>query len=121
MRGLLNRMTGRWRISAGTASAATIGLGLLLFACVLVATAGPRANTQLQTNAVRQLIAGTPVDKKIIDASVPYTQAEPAQQPLSAKDMATVGVQLHDLLRNLPLSPASTDTAVFTSAFIPVE
>ena len=49
---------------------------------MLVAVAGPRANTQLQTNAVRQLIARTPADAKVIEASIPYSQAEPVQHSL---------------------------------------
>ena len=91
MTGLLSRMTGSWR-TAGTAAAATVGLGLLTFACVLVAAAGPRADTQLQTNAVRQLIARTPTDAKVIEATIPYSQAYPVQQSLAPHQIARVGL-----------------------------
>ena len=121
MSGALSRMTDSWRTAAGTAPAATVGLGLLLLACVLVAAAGPRANTQLQTNAVRQLLARTPANAKVIEASIPYSQAEPAQNAMPVGQIAEVQRELRVLLGKLPLSPASTDTAVFTSAFTTVE
>jgi putative ABC transport system permease protein len=110
-------MTAGWRASVGTASAATFGLGLLLFACVLVAMAGPRANTQLQTNAVRQLIAQTPPAQKVIEASIPYSQAEPTRPVLSASQIAKVGTELRHLLGKLPMAGPSADLASFTSAF----
>ncbi len=117
MSGLMSRVTGRWKISAGTASAATVGLGLLLFICVLVAMAGPRANAQLQTNAVRQLVARTPPDGKVVEASVPYSQAEPTRYSLSVSQIAAVGQELRDLLGKLPLAGRSADLAAFTSDF----
>jgi putative ABC transport system permease protein len=118
---LLRRVTGSWKTSAGTASAATVSLGLLLFACVLLALAGPRFGVQLQTNAVRQVIARTPVAEKVIQATAPYAQADPAGPPLSVSQIAEVGQQLRNMLAHLPLTGASTDLLAFTSGFTLVE
>ncbi len=118
---LLRRVTGSWKTSAGTASAATVSLGLLLFACVLLALAGPRFGAQLQTNAVRQVITRSPIADKVIQATAPYAQADPVGPPLSVSQIARVGQQLRNMLAHLPLTAASTDLAAFTSGFTSVE
>ncbi|MGO8958312.1 MAG: FtsX-like permease family protein [Streptosporangiaceae bacterium] len=119
MSGLLSRITRSWRAS-GTASGASVGLCLLFFACVLLAMTGPRADTQLQTNAVRQLIARTPADTKVIEASIPYQQAVPVGYALPVSQIVGVGQELRAGLGHLPLAGAAADIATFTSGFNPV-
>jgi putative ABC transport system permease protein len=121
MSALLSRLTGSWRTATGTASAATFGIGLLLFGCVLLAMAGPRFSTQLQTNAVRQVIARTPIDDRDIQATASYAQVDPVGPPVSASEIAEVGLQLRVALAGLPLAGASTDLAAMTSGYTPVD
>ena len=118
---LLRRVTGSWKTGAGTASAATVSLGLLLFACVLLALGGPRFSAQVQTNAVRHVMAQTPVAEKVIEATAPYALANPVGRPLSVSQIAGVGPQLRNQMANLPLTGASTDLLAFTSGFTLVE
>ena len=118
---LVRRVTGSWKTSAGTASAATVSLGLLLFACVLLALAGPRFSAQLQTDAVRQVIARAPIAAQVVQATAPYAQAEPVGPPLSVSQIADVGQQLRNQLAHLPLTGASADLLAFTSDFTLVE
>ena len=120
MSSLLSRVTGSLRTAAGNAAAATVGVGLLLFGCVLVAMAGPRFTAQLQTNAVRKVIAHTPSADKVIQATVPYAQADQGGPPLTVSQIAETGLHLRVALAHLPLAGASTDLAAFTSGFTSV-
>jgi len=76
MNQVLSKIASGWRGMTGTAAGATAALGMLVAACALVAMAAPRASAQLQTDALRQLIARAPVTSKIIVASDPYDEVD---------------------------------------------
>ncbi len=107
----------RWRAVAGAASAATIGLGLLMLGCAGVAMAGPRAGVLLETNAVRKLVAQAAPDAKVIVASEPFTQAVDPEPTAPPGQLAGVGGQLRANLAGLPLAPKSADLMAFTTGF----
>lgn len=111
------RVARRWRAATGAASAATIGLGLLLLACAGVAMAGPRTGANMQTNAIRHLVAHTAPDAKVIVASQGFTQVSAPQTTLPAGLLDSVSVQLRSDMAGLPLAGPGTDLTALTSGF----
>jgi hypothetical protein len=63
------RLGARWRAVTGSASAAAIAVGLLACLCTALAVAGPRAGSELHTDALRKLIATAPAANKAVLAS----------------------------------------------------
>jgi putative ABC transport system permease protein len=106
-----------WRAATGAASAATVGLGLLVLACSGVAMAGPRAGVRLQTDAVRQLVAQAPPDAKVIVATEPYSEVAAPQATLPVGQLDGINAQLRQNLTGLPLSGPGTDLMAFTTGF----
>jgi putative ABC transport system permease protein len=106
-----------WRAATGAASAATVGLGLLVLACSGVAMAGPRAGVRLQTDAVRQLVAQTPPDAKVIVATEPYPEVAAPQTTLPAGQLDGINAELRQNLTGLPLSAPGTDLMAVTTGF----
>jgi putative ABC transport system permease protein len=119
----MSRVTGgiarRWRAVTGAASAATIGLGFLVLGCAGVAMAGPRASTELETNAVRQLIAQNPPDAKAFVAMEPFTEAVPPAGTLTAEQLTSGVPEFKRNLAGFPLSRGG-DLMAFSSGFTPV-
>jgi putative ABC transport system permease protein len=115
---LVSRLRGRWRALTGSASAATAGLGLLVLACVLVAMAGPRASAQMQTNAVRKIIAQAPADTKAVVAAASASQLTPASGVPTVAEITGVGTELRAQMRGAPLARSSADLSSITSAFM---
>lgn len=107
----------RWAAMTGAASAATVGLGLLVLACACVAMAGPRADARLQTDAIRRLVAQAAPDTKAIVATEPFTEAAAPLAELSASDLASVGAELRSGLAGLPLAGSGSGLMAFTSGF----
>lgn len=106
-----------WRAATGAASAATVGLGLLVLACAGVAMAGPRAGVRLQTDAVQQLIAQTPPDGKVIVATEPFSETAAPLVTLPAGQLEGVTPELRQNLTGLPLAGPGTDLMAFTTGF----
>ncbi len=107
----------RWRAATGAASAATIGIGLLVLGCAGVAMAGPRAGAQMQTNAVRQLVAQTPPAAEVVEASDGYDGVAAPVATLTAGQLGDISGQLRSGLVGVPLAGRSSDLMAFTSAF----
>ena len=103
----------RWRALAGTGS----GLALLVLICSFVAMAGPRASAQLQTTAVRQLVAQTPAMSKVIVATGSYNEVQqgPGNLPLSSLDK--VRFQLRERLSGMQLASPKADWQTVTTSF----
>ena len=115
---LLSLLGHRWRELTGSASAAAVGLGLLVLACVLVAMAGPRASARMQTNAVRQIVAQAPADTKAVVATASASQLTPPSGVPTVAEITGVGTELHTQLRTVPLASSSADLSCITSAFM---
>jgi putative ABC transport system permease protein len=88
----LRRTRAAWRLAAGGAGMATAAAGLLVFACVFLAVAGPRASAGLRTRALQQsLNTGTPLQR-------------------------TMSVALDETSLDSRMGTATTSLATFTSA-----
>jgi len=120
MNRLASRLSGRWRALTGTASAATAGLGLLMLACVLVAMAGPRASAQMQTRAVRQIIAQASADSKAVVATASASQLTPSTGVPTVAEITGVASELHAQMRGAALARTGADLSAITSSFMQV-
>jgi putative ABC transport system permease protein len=119
-RRLGNRASG-WRALTGSASAAATALGLLVCLCTLLAVVGPRAEAQVRTTAVRQVMAAGPAtDKAVIGTVSDATLGAGQPQGLDAGLIERARAQLHANLATLPLSPARTDWSSLTTPFLAV-
>lgn len=118
---LIRRAAARWRALAGTAPAAAVALGLLVFACTLLAVAGPAAAAQLRTGAFRQYIATAPAAAKEVTGSVSDTTLGiGSARGLDAGQVTRGRSQLRASLRHLPLAPAAADWSGVTTPLLAV-
>ena len=113
-----------WRSLTGTGPAAAAVLGLLVFACVFVAVAGPRENLALRTRALRHGVASASPLARSVSGSVDYTafSGELLGRPPGPGDLAATRARLGAGLRRegLPLAPAGTGWSALASGFFPV-
>lgn len=119
-----SRAGGAWRSLTGTGPAAAAILGLLVFACVFVAVAGPRESLALRTRALRNGIASASPLARSVSGKIDYTafSAGLLGRPAGAGDLAAVRARLAAGLRRerLPLAPAGTGWSALASSFFPV-
>jgi putative ABC transport system permease protein len=111
--------TSRWRLVTGAASATAIAFCIVALACTLVAVAGPRASTQLDTKAFRQLAATTPAaDKTVMGTLDADTLGTALNKLVGAAQIDVVQADLRQHLENtLPLAPAAADWDGLTTPF----
>jgi putative ABC transport system permease protein len=79
--------------------------------------AGPRASAQMQTNAMRQIVAQAPADTKAVVATASASQLTPPTGVPTVAEITGVGTELHAQLRAVPLARTSADLSSITSAF----
>jgi putative ABC transport system permease protein len=109
-------MTGRaaWRLATGGgAGAATAAVGLLIFACVFLAVAGPRAGVALRSHALQQSFGAQQPVQRTVYATLNDTALTARMQVSSTSTaiLAQTQDQLHGNLAglHLPLAASSTD------------
>jgi putative ABC transport system permease protein len=101
-----------WRLATGGgAGLATTAVGLLIFACVFLAVAGPREGIALRTHALQQSFSTQVPMGRTVYASVNDT-ALAARMKASSTDatiMATAQRELASKLADLPLAASGSD------------
>ncbi len=122
---MTQRLGGRvrawWRALTGSASTAAAALGLLVCLCTLMAVVGPRADAQVRTGAVRQLIANAPAASKAVIATVDGgTLGSGQAQGLTAGLIERTKVRLRTNLQTLPLAPLRADWGGVTTPYLAV-
>jgi putative ABC transport system permease protein len=118
------RVRAAWKMLTGTGAAASAGLGVLVFACVLVAVAAPRQSLDLQTRALRHSFAASPALTRSVVGTISYNDFDLSldNAPLAATDLADAGRQLASNLaaQHIPLAPHALDWSVLSTAYTPV-
>jgi putative ABC transport system permease protein len=110
-----------WRLAAGgTAGAATAAVGLLIFACVFLAVAGPREGIALRTHALQQSLRAEEPMQRTVYASLDDTALTARMNVPSAASSTLLTVQ-RELRANLaglhlPLAAAGTGWYGMTTA-----
>jgi putative ABC transport system permease protein len=109
-----------WRLATGGAGTATAAVGLLIFACVFLAVAGPREGVALRTRALQQSFSAQQPVQRTVFAAVDDTALTARLNLPSASNAALVTVQ-GELRGNLaglhlPLAAASADWYGLTTA-----
>ncbi|HEY2504997.1 MAG TPA: hypothetical protein VGI58_00635 [Streptosporangiaceae bacterium] len=106
----------------GMGAAATLALALLVFGCVLAATAGPREALNSRTQALRQTLASiSPLDQSIT-ASTTWNQAiesvDIPQGTFTSRQLRQLAAQFHAKFNMgvLHLAPLSADWVAMTSS-----
>jgi putative ABC transport system permease protein len=116
---------GTWQRLTGSAAVSTPAFGLLVFACTLLAVAGPRANGQLRTDAFRQLAASTSALSKSVIGTDDLSSLSTALNLTTAVHPADIGAVQSALARHLaprlPIGPVSGYWDGLTTPFTPVE
>lgn len=117
---------------AGTGTAATVMLALLVLACVFVAVAGPRVDLATQTQALRRAFAASSPQATSVVATADWNQftgdiatnfpVPPLNVSVTRTQMSEVTSQLRGDLTGdgVPLAPAATDWTGLTSVTQPV-
>jgi putative ABC transport system permease protein len=108
-----------WRLATGGAGPATAAVGVLIFACVFLAVAGPREGVALRTHALQQSFGAELPVQRTVYASLNDT-ALTSRMQVSTTSAATLVTVQSDLRRNLaalhlPLAAAGTDWSGLTS------
>lgn len=108
-----------WRRLVGTASGITIGFGVLVLACALVAVAGPRASEQLRTSAFRQILAREPaLDTTIVGRVDAGSLGFALHSQVGATQLTRTQAGLrHNLAGKVPLAAARSDWVGLTTPF----
>ena len=111
-----------WRLATGgaAAGAATAAVGLLIFACVFLAVAGPREGIALRTHALQQSLRAQQPMQRTVYASLNDTALD-ARLNVSSTSTATLLTVQSELRRNLtsshlPLAASGTDWYGMTTA-----
>jgi putative ABC transport system permease protein len=101
----------------GMGAVATLALAVLVFGCVLAATAGPREALSTRTQALRQTIAASPPLGRTITVSIAWSQF------MDDSDLSDLEGQFAADFnsRVLRLAPASDDWVSMTTAYQSVE
>jgi putative ABC transport system permease protein len=115
------RLAAAWKVLTGTGAAASAGLGLLVFVCVLIGVAAPRQSLGLRTAALRHSFNAATVDTRSVFSTVDYAAFDQSfnDQPIQASDIDTAQAQLaRNLARQrLPLAGARADWAGLSTAY----
>jgi putative ABC transport system permease protein len=121
MTGAAERARDTWKVFTGTGAAASIGLGLLVFACVLIGVAAPRQSLSLRTQALRHSFDAAAVDSRSVFGTVDYGTLDLSfnEHPIQASDIDSAQTQLaRNLTRQgLPLVGARADWAGLATAY----
>jgi putative ABC transport system permease protein len=102
-----------WRLATGGAGPATAAVGLLIFACVFLAVAGPREGVALRTRALQQSFSAQEPMQRTVYASLDDT-ALTARLGVGSTGSGTLVTVQSELRRNLaglhlPLAASGTD------------
>ncbi len=119
MRLRLSSARAAWRLATGGAGPATAAVGVLIFACVFLAVAGPREGVALRSHALQQSFGAELPVQRTVYASLNDTALTSRMQVRTTSAATLVTVQ-SELRRNLaalhlPLAAASTDWSGLTS------
>ena len=98
MRTLRQRLRAAWVTLTGTGAAASVALGLLVFASVLASLAIPRESVALRTGALQRVIASSaPADRTVVGTA---SATAPGRKPreVQATDITAVGAALRTRL-----------------------
>lgn len=112
-----------WVWFTGTGTAVSAGLAVLVFACVFMAVAGPRAALGLRTRALQRAVAATPVLGRSVAGSIDYSGfITLLHGGFNASGIRLAYFSLLDYLRTdrLPLGPEGQDWAGMSTQLQPV-
>jgi putative ABC transport system permease protein len=106
-----------WRLAVGgRAGAATAAVGLLIFACVFLAVAGPREGVALRTHALQQSLGqDTPMQRSVYatvsDTAFTFKPDTPGQPNTPGASFGQVGDGIDRILtgQHVPLAAPGTD------------
>ena len=104
------RIRAGWTRLTGAGPGISAGLALLIFACVFMAVAGPRASLSLRTHALRRALAGTGPLAESVFGNVDYSGFSTMQQgPFGAASIGHARAALASKLAadHLPLGPGA--------------
>jgi putative ABC transport system permease protein len=105
----------------GMGAVATLALAVLVFGCVLAATAGPREALNTRTQALRQTLATMPSPGQTLTVSATWSQfiddTDGAQSTISDGDLSDLAGQFHQDFNAgvVRLTPVSSDWASITT------
>jgi putative ABC transport system permease protein len=107
----------------GMGAVATLALAVLVFGCVLAATAGPREALNTRTQALRQTLATLPALGRTITVSSTWRQLTDNIGPLTDGGLSDLEGQFAKDFSSsvLRLAPVSADWASMTTAYQSVE
>ncbi len=115
------RARGTWKVFTGTGAAASIGLGLLVFVCVLIGVAAPRQSLGLRTQALRHSFDAAPQDTRSVFGTVDYGTLDLSfnEHQIQATDLDSAQTQLARNLakQGLPLVGSRADWAGLGTAY----
>jgi putative ABC transport system permease protein len=117
------RLGAVWRLLTGTGAAASVGLGLLVFACVFLAVAAPRESLALRTAALRDAMSAASPLSTAVAATVDYTDMSVGfGGPPDAQDVTKFGTGLAAILTGLglPLAGPAGDWSGLSTGFFTV-
>jgi putative ABC transport system permease protein len=106
----VRRIRAGWIQLTGAGPAVSAGLALLMFACVFMAVAGPRASLNLRTYALRRALAGTGSLAESVYGNVDYSGfSTMGQGPFSAASISHARRALASKLaaQHLPLASST--------------
>jgi len=122
MRTLRQRLRAAWVTLTGTGAAASVALGLLVFASVLASLAIPRESVALRTAALQRVIASsTPADRTVVGTVGAMSMG--GNSTVQASDITAVGASLRTRLAasSVPLVGHSPAWAELTSGYVSVQ
>jgi len=122
MRTLWRRLPAAWVTLTGTAAAASVAFGLLVFVSVLASLAIPRESVALRAGALQRVIAASQPRDRTVIGIVGETAMANGGLPVSAADIAAAGASLRARLaaRGVPLAGDPPGWASLTTEYVPV-
>ena len=122
MRTLRQRLRAAWVTLTGTGAAASVALGLLVFASILASLAIPRESVALRTVALQRVIASsTPAGRTVVGTVGAASMG--GNTAVQATDITAVGASLRTRLAasGVPIAGHSPAWAALTSGYVPVQ
>jgi len=122
MRTLWLRLRAAWVTLTGTGAATSVAFGLLVFAAVLASLAIPRESVALRTQALRSVIAASPLADRTVIAELAEANMADLDPTASAAQIAAMGASVRTQLvaDKVPLASDPPAWESLTTGFDPV-